>query len=222
MLSLIVRYIKKCYKRSIVIGICFFMSFLIIWTNGILKHTGNLVELNFLKEDSIYHLKFHNLNEKALASIKKSPDVDKIHIENLVDASKASSKYMINVIGKDKSQYKVLRGRYPNNHNEVMVQDWLLKNIGKDIGDNFEFESYISKGKVSYKIVGVLEDNVKEKSKLMFQFFTLNRKNQLDKYNIVNIILKDKGNIRSASKKIIKDLKDKNLVKEGDYSINDM
>ena len=222
MLSLIVRYIKKCYKRSIVIGICFFMSFLIIWTNGILKHTGNLVELNFLKEDSIYHLKFHNLNEKALASIKKSPDVDKIHIENLVDASKASSKYMINVIGKDKSQYKVLRGRYPNNHNEVMVQDWLLKNIGKDIGDNFEFESYISKGKVSYKIVGVLEDNVKEKSKLMFQFFTLNRKNQLDKYNLVNIILKDKGNIRSASKKIIKDLKDKNLVKEGDYSINDM
>lgn len=222
MLSLIVRYIKKCYKRSIVIGICFFMSFLIIWTNGILKHTGNLVELNFLKEDSIYHLKFHNLNEKALASIKKSPDVDKIHIENLVDASKTSSKYMINVIGKDKSQYKVLRGRYPNNHNEVMVQDWLLKNIGKDIGDNFEFESYISKGKVSYKIVGVLEDNVKEKSKLMFQFFTLNRKNQLDKYNLVNIILKDKGNIRSASKKIIKDLKDKNLVKEGDYSINDM
>ena len=139
MLSLIVRYIKKCYKRSIVIGICFFMSFLIIWTNGILKHTGNLVELNFLKEDSIYHLKFHNLNEKALASIKKSPDVDKIDIENLVDASKASSKYMINVIGKDKSQYKVLRGRYPNNNNEVMVQDWILKNIGKDIGDNFEF-----------------------------------------------------------------------------------
>ncbi len=222
MLSLIVRYIKECYKRSIVIGICFFMSFLIIWTNGILKHTGNLVELNFLKEDSIYHLKFHNLNEKALASIKKSPDVDKIHIENLVDASKASSKYMINVIGKDKSQYKVLRGRYPNNNNEVMVQDWLLKNIGKDIGDNFEFESEISKGKVSYKIVGVLEDNVKEKSKLIFQFFTLNRKNQLDKYNLVNIILKDKGNIRSASKKMIKALKDKNLVKEGDYSINDM
>ena len=222
MLSLIVRYIKKCYKRSIVIGICFFMSFLIIWTNGILKHTGNLVELNFLKEDSIYHLKFHNLNEKALASIKKSPDVDKIDIENLVDASKASSKYMINVIGKDKSQYKVLRGRYPNNNNEVMVQDWILKNIGKDIGDNFEFESEISKGKVSYKIVGVLEDNVKEKSKLMFQFFTLNRKNQLDKYNLVNIILKDKGNIRSASKKMIKSLKDKKLVKEGDYSINDM
>ena len=100
------------------------------------------------------------MNEKALASIKKSPDVDKIDIENLGDASKASSKYMINVIGKDKSQYKVLRGRYPNNNNEVMVQDWILKNIGKDIGDNFEFESEISKGKVSYKIVGVLEDNV--------------------------------------------------------------
>lgn len=113
MFLLLIRYIKKCSKRSIIITICFFISLSIVWTNGILKHTGNLVELNFLKKDSIYHLRFVNLKEKGLAYLKSSDAVEEIHIENLVDASESGSDKLVNVISKAKNRYKLVEGSYP-------------------------------------------------------------------------------------------------------------
>src|SRR3712207_7823903 len=77
MFLLIFRYIKKCYKRSIVIVFCFFLSFMTIWTNGILKQTANRVELNSLKKDSIYHLKFNNLSSDGVRYLKNHQRVER-------------------------------------------------------------------------------------------------------------------------------------------------
>lgn len=222
MFLLIFRYIKKCYKRSIVIVFCFFLSFMTIWTNGILKQTANRVELNSLKKDSIYHLKFNNLSSDGVRYLKNHQRVESVHIENLVDASDTSGDYLINVLSKEKSLYSLKRGNYPKNNRQVMVQEWLIKNLGKKLGDKIEFKSDITRDIKSYEIVGVLHDREYDKYKAKFELFTVNYNNQLNTYNRVNLILKDSSQIREDANNIVYELKKKNLVKSTEDSINNM
>lgn len=219
MFLLLIRYIKKCSKRSIIITICFFISLSIVWTNGILKHTGNLVELNFLKKDSIYHLRFVNLKEKGLAYLKSSDAVEEIHIENLVDASESGSDKLVNVISKAKNRYKLVEGSYPQSDKEVMIQGWLLNSIGKKIGETINFKSYKSHNMVSYKIVGVLSDDVKSKSDLRFELYTINSLDTVDKNNMVNIVLKDRDDIRECANNLVNNLKKKRIIEKDQKNI---
>src|SRR3712207_2142433 len=221
MFLLIFRYIKKCYKRSIVIVFCFFLSFMTIWTNGILKQTANRVELNSLKKDSIYHLKFNNLSSDGVRYLKNHQRVESVHIENLVDASDTSGDYLINVVSKEKSLYSLKSGNYPKDNRQVMVQEWLIKNLGKTLGDKIEFKSDITRDIKSYEIVGVLHDREYDKYKAKFELFTVNYNNQLNTYNRVNLILKDSSQIREDANNIVYELKKKNLVKSTEDSIKD-
>lgn len=200
--KLALRYLKTYKKRAFVIFISLFISVLIISTNGIMQKTANNVNLLFLEKDNRFHMTINNVNRRTLEYLRENNQIEEVNVEFLVDASEIYSEYLINLIGvSDFSKIEKLKsGKIPKNEDEVVVQEWILKSIQKNIGDSIGFESHHKKKMVYKKIVGVLEDNENDKSKNVFELYTFNTK--FRKYNTVGIIINDKNKINKIAQNI--------------------
>ncbi|QAT39727.1 FtsX-like permease family protein [Clostridium sp. JN-9] len=96
---------------------------------------------------------FYSWNKNALENLYKDPLVNKISTYvNFGTYQVPNSKYILEVNGYDKNiselvNFKLLQGRYPQNNNEIAVQDWILDAMPKKykIGDKIKLNLTIGK-----------------------------------------------------------------------------
>ena len=221
---MIIRYIKKYYTRSIVIFLSFLFSMVIICTNGIMKESANKQNIEFLKSRANGSLiTVLDADEEVLNYIKSEKDVSGIKILNFEDFSDTTSKYRINVVSKSGEGKDSLKaGRMPENKNEVVAQEWVLKSIGKKLGDTLEYKSYFDKQMKHKKITGVQKDVRDDKEMGKTELVTYYSPGSINEKNSVDFDIKNDRNLEKNYNRVISTLKKKYKVPEKQIIKNKM
>ena len=221
---MIIRYIKKYYARSIVIFLSFLFSMVIICTNGIMKESANKQNIEFLKSRANGSLvSVTDMNREAVDYLKSQKDVSDVKILNFEDFSDLTSKYRINVVSKsDENKSDLKSGRMPENKDEVVAQEWVLKSIGKKQGETLEYKSYFDKEMKHKKITGVLKDVRDDKEMGKTELVTYYKPGSLNEKNAVDFDIENDRNLKKNYSNVISTLKTKYKIPEKNIMKNKM
>lgn len=142
--------IKKNKKRSIgtIIGIILSVALICAVAGMFMSLHATLVE-NAISEGGYYHLKLGNITNETLENVKLNKDVKTImtmeelgysEFINTLDEDEFQliRVYSINKEDFDDLKYTITEGRFPNNKNEIVLSEKVLKNSNHKIGDEIE------------------------------------------------------------------------------------
>ena len=179
--KLTIRNLKLNKKRTIgtIIGIMLATS-LICTVAGIATTLQKSMIATTVEETGYYHIKLSNITEEDIEKFKNNRDVEAVNVVtdvgySLFDGSTNSQRPYIHLYSLDKSSFdnmslKLIDGRYPENSNEIAINEDLLSNSSKEykigdtitlnLGDRYEGEKYVQSGfdYLHYKNEGVPED----------------------------------------------------------------
>lgn len=224
-LKLSVRYIRKYKKRSFVIFIGFLLAIIISCTHGIMSQFGNQAALNELKKDNQFHISVKNIDSKILDYTKSCKMIRDFRVDNFYDATDIGSDKIFNIISTEsgKMNDNLSRGRVAKNKNELVAQEWVLKNLNKKIGDKISYKSYKNNSKYTEKrIVGALKNNRYDLEKGIMNFVTKSELGEIQKQNILNIEVRVSKEMRKNTYKIVNKLKKDYKVDSKKININKM
>ena len=179
--KLTIRNLKLNKKRTIgtIIGIMLATS-LICTVAGIATTLQKSMIATTVEETGYYHIKLSNITEEDIEKFKNNRDVEAVNVVtdvgySLFDGSTNSQRPYIHLYSLDKSSFdnmslKLIDGRYPENSNEIAINEDLLSNSSKEykigdtitlnLGDRYEGEKYVQSGfdYLHYRNEGVPED----------------------------------------------------------------
>ncbi|WAW14502.1 ABC transporter permease [Peptostreptococcus equinus] len=218
------RYIKKYEKRSFVIFLGFLLAILIGSTSSIMKQIANNAALKQSIEYNKYHIIVNNVDEKLLNYISRDKSIKNYKLVNYIDSSDISNPIIFNIIGTEDGliNNKIIKGRIANNKNEISAQSWVLKNLGKNVGDTLTYKSYKEKGLTkSLKIVGQIENNKNDLEKGIIELNTKSCGREIQKYNTLNIELKDSPQLRRSISLLKEKIKRSYKIEEKNIILNE-
>ena len=179
--KLTIRNLKLNKKRTIgtIIGIMLATS-LICTVAGIATTLQKSMIATTVEETGYYHIKLSDITERDIEKFKNNRDVEAVNVVtdvgySLFDGSTNSQRPYIHLYSLDKSSFnnmglELIDGRYPENSNEIAINEDLLSNSSKEykigdtitlnLGDRYEGEKYVQSGfdYLHYKNEGVPED----------------------------------------------------------------
>lgn len=176
-----IRYMKAYKARSFAIILSMILSVGMIVGVLTLTKTEKMNELQTMKYNTgIYHTTFTNLNYNQLEKIKKSGDVENVGAFNFHGITTDKEKQSVIMLNCNKdyiiSNSKLEKGRFPKEKNEIVVEEWVLKNLGiqptlnqniklnvEDINKNIKDEEF--------KLVGIIKDRPTEKQEAKMQMY---------------------------------------------------
>ena len=166
--KLTIRNLKLNRKRTIgtIIGIMLATS-LICTVAGIATTLQKSMIATTVEETGYYHIKLSNITEEDIEKFKNNRDVEAVNVVtdvgySLFDGSTNSQRPYIHLYSLDKSSFdnmslKLIDGRYPENSNEIAINEDVLSNssieykIGDtiilELGDRYAGEKNIISGK---------------------------------------------------------------------------
>ena len=215
-------YIKKYKKRSFIIFLSFLFAVIIACTNGIMKHSANIIGLNEQKKYNPYHLKIINASKDEIDMIRKNQDIKRMKIRNFIGASDANSLYRFNVIATSDglNDSALLSGTVAKNEHEVTIEKWIADNLHKKIGDSISYTDYYTKKHERKIIVGLLKDNNANKASSIFNMNTISQ--GLSKNNTVDLEFKDSSTLRSDINNLKNSIINEYNHKKSDITTNKM
>ena len=179
--KLTIRNLKLNKKRTIgtIIGIMLATS-LICTVAGIATTLQKSMIATTVEETGYYHIKLSDITERDIEKFKNNRDVEAVNVVtdvgySLFDGSTNSQRPYIHLYSLDKSSFnnmslELIDGRYPENSNEIAINEDLLSNSSKEykigdtitlnLGDRYEGEKYVQSGfdYLHYRNEGVPED----------------------------------------------------------------
>lgn len=161
-----------------------------------------------------------------MEEIKSRPGVELIGRSTYIDSSSEKSNTTFNILSVNKDYLKInkidlLSGRMPENTNEIALEEWVLKNLKKDLrlGDSIVLSQYNNENTISinYKLVGILSDSPNLKLNGSLQIYAFNKNADKNFQNNTYSLVIDK--------KYLKDFEDMLIgigIDSKDISINIM
>ncbi|WP_270646398.1 ABC transporter permease [Paeniclostridium hominis] len=186
-LNLGFKYMKAYKARSFAIILSTILSVAMIVGILILTKTENMNELQTMKYNTgIYHTTFKNLNYKQLKIIEESSDLENVGAFNFHGITTDKEKQSVIMINCNEdyilSNSKLEKGRFAKSKNEIVAEEWVLKNLGlepkinqtiklniEDINKNVKDEEF--------KLVGIIKDRPTEKQIGKMQIYLPLQKN---------------------------------------------
>ncbi|UOW68551.1 ABC transporter permease [Paraclostridium bifermentans] len=180
-LNLGVRYMKAYKARSFAIILSIILSVGMIVGVLTLTKTEKMNELQTMKYNTgIYHTTFKDLDYNQLEKIEKSSDVENVGAFNFHGITTDKEKQSVIMINCNEdyiiSNSKLEKGRLPKEKNEIVAEEWVLKNLGiqptlnqniklnvEDINKNVKDEEF--------KLVGIIKDRPTEKQVAKMQMY---------------------------------------------------
>lgn len=180
-LNLGVRYMKAYKARSFAIILSIILSVGMIVGVLTLTKTEKMNELQTMKYNTgIYHTTFKDLDYNQLEKIEKSSDVENVGAFNFHGITTDKEKQSVIMLNCNEdyiiSNSKLEKGRLPKEKNEIVAEEWVLKNLGiqptltqniklnvEDINKNVKDEEF--------KLVGIIKDRPTEKQVAKMQMY---------------------------------------------------
>lgn len=172
----------KAYKaRSFAIILSIILSVGMIVGVLTLTKTEKMNELQTMKYNTgIYHTTFKDLDYNQLEKIEKSSDVENVGAFNFHGITTDKEKQSVIMLNCNDdyiiSNSKLEKGRLPKEKNEIVAEEWVLKNLGiqpalnqniklnvEDINKNVKDEDF--------KLVGIIKDRPTEKQVAKMQMY---------------------------------------------------
>lgn len=172
----------KAYKaRSFAIILSIILSVGMIVGVLTLTKTEKMNELQTMKYNTgIYHTTFKDLDYNQLEKIEKSSDVENVGAFNFHGITTDKEKQSVIMLNCNDdyiiSNSKLEKGRLPKEKNEIVAEEWVLKNLGiqptlnqninlnvEDINKNVKDEEF--------KLVGIIKDRPTEKQVAKMQMY---------------------------------------------------
>ena len=225
--NLVFRNMIKNKKRALSIFVCLLLSNIFFITSVIVYNGVKESEINSIKyEISPDNFKVKLKDKNQLEEIKSRPGVELIGRSNYIDSSSKKSNTTFNILSVNKDYLKInkidlLYGRMPENTNEIALEEWVLKNLKKDLrlGDSIVLSQYNNENTISknYKLVGILSDSPNLKLNGSLQIYAFNKNADKNFQNNTYSLVIDK--------KYLKDFEDMLIgigIDSKDISINRM
>lgn len=226
-LNLVYRNMIKNKKRALSIFVCLLLSNIFFITSVIVYNGVKESEINSIKyEISPDNFKVKLKDKNQLEEIKSRPGVELIGRSTYIDSSSEKSNTTFNILSVNKDYLKInkidlLSGRMPENTNEIALEEWVLKNLKKDLrlGDSIVLSQYNNENTISknYKLVGILSDSPNLKLNGSLQIYAFNKNADKNFQNNTYSLVIDK--------KYLKDFEDMLIgigIDSRDISINRM
>ena len=172
----------KAYKaRSFAIILSIILSVGMIVGVLTLTKTEKMNELQTMKYNTgIYHTTFKDLDYNQLEKIEKSSDVENVGAFNFHGITTDKEKQSVIMLNCNDdyiiSNSKLEKGRLPKEKNEIVAEEWVLKNLGiqptlnqninlnvEDINKNVKDEEF--------ELVGIIKDRPTEKQVAKMQMY---------------------------------------------------
>ncbi|MGG2466261.1 ABC transporter permease [Paraclostridium bifermentans] len=211
-LNLGVRYMKAYKARSFAIILSIILSVGMIVGVLTLTKTEKMNELQTMKYNTgIYHTTFKDLDYNQLEKIEKSSDVENVGAFNFHGITTDKEKQSVIMINCNEdyiiSNSKLEKGRLPKEKNEIVAEEWVLKNLGiqptlnqniklnvEDINNNVKDEEF--------KLVGIIKDRPTEKQVAKMQMYLPLQKGS--KHLEVGVAFNEKIDIQDYSLELAK------------------
>ena len=226
-LNLVYRNMIKNKKRALSIFVCLLLSNIFFITSVIVYNGVKESEINSIKyEISPDNFKVKLKDKNQLEEIKSRPGVELIGRSTYIDSSSEKSNTTFNILSVNKDYLKInkidlLSGRMPENTNEIALEEWVLKNLKKDLrlGDSIVLSQYNNENTISknYKLVGIFSDSPNLKLNGSLQIYAFNKNADKNYQNNTYSLVIDK--------KYLKDFEDMLIgigIDSKDISINKM
>nr|MCM0167922.1 ABC transporter permease [Paeniclostridium ghonii] len=180
-LNLGVRYMKAYKARSFAIILSIILSVGMIVGVLTLTKTEKMNELQIMKYNTgIYHTTFKDLDYNQLEKIEKSSDVENVGAFNFHGITTDKEKQFVIMLNCNEdyiiSNSKLEKGRSAKAKNEIVAEEWVLKNLGiqpklnQTIKLNIEDSNKNVKDE-EFKLVGIIKDKPTEKQAAKMQMY---------------------------------------------------
>lgn len=186
-LNLGLRYMQTYKARSFAIILSMVLSVAMIVGILTLTKTEDMNSLQTMKYNTgIYHTTFKNLNDKQLKIIENSGNLENVGAFNFHGITTDKEKQNVIMLNCNEdyiiSNSKLEKGRFAKNKNEIVAEEWVLKNLGLEpklnqvIKLNIEDTSKNIKDE-EFKLVGIIKDRPTEKQIGKMQMYLPLQKN---------------------------------------------
>ena len=186
-LNLGLRYMQTYKARSFAIILSMVLSVAMIVGILTLTKTEDMNSLQTMKYNTgIYHTTFKNLNDKQLKIIENSGNLENVGAFNFHGITTDKEKQNVIMLNCNEdyiiSNSKLEKGRFAKSRNEIVAEEWVLKNLGLEpklnqtIKFNIEDTSKNIKDE-EFKLVGIIKDRPTEKQIGKMQMYLPLQKN---------------------------------------------
>ncbi|CEN88287.1 ABC transporter permease [Paraclostridium sordellii] len=186
-LNLGLRYMQTYKARSFAIILSMVLSVAMIVGILTLTKTEDMNSLQTMKYNTgIYHATFKDLNNKQLKIIENSENLENVGAFNFHGITTDKEKQSVIMVNCNEdyiiSNSKLEKGRFAKNKNEIVAEEWVLKNLGLEpklnqiIKLNIEDTSKNIKDE-EFKLVGIIKDRPTEKQTGKMQMYLPLQKN---------------------------------------------
>lgn len=224
-LEIVFKYIKSYKSRSLAIVLSVVLASALIVGVGTLSRSAQQADLDMLKrETGKYHAYFKDINKDQLKIVKNGKDIKDIGITSYYASSDVGEKLPINILYSDENYLNIdtelLKGRFPKDKNEVVVEEWILNSMGLEpkLNQEITFKLYGKEKPETFKVVGILKDRYKDKSIGRCEMFLGLDESKLNNF-IAHVEFNENSNI---SENISNITKEANLNKEKQVGVNSM
>lgn len=208
---LLLKQLRKNSRNSYrAIYVCIIISVCLVSTIFGLADLGIKMEANLQKKLSgNYHLELKNITQEIARKISERSDVEIADWVYFEDDTSIQGKNLQILVGDQEIMYAmgvgVNQGYYPMQKHEVIVDDQLLKDTGKRIGESLNI-TLINGESVFVKIVGTFKDfSSLKRTDSHAIFFCLNPKPDFineNTYREFYVQFKESANIRKSMRDI--------------------
>ncbi|MGL5756316.1 MAG: ABC transporter permease [Paraclostridium sp.] len=186
-LNLGLRYMKTYKARSFAIILSIVLSVAMIVGILTLTKTEDMNSLQTMKYNTgIYHTTFKDLNDKQLKIIENSENLENVGAFNFHGITTDKEKQSVIMVNCNEdyiiSNSRLEKGRFAKARNEIVAEEWVLKNLGLEpklnqtIKLNIEDTNKNVKDE-EFKLVGIIKDRPTEKQIGKMQMYLPLQKN---------------------------------------------
>lgn len=170
-IKLSLKYITNYLNRSISIVISIVICVALIVGIGTLSKSAKQADIDRMKyEFGNFHVKYDDIDEKQLESIKNHKNIEKIGLKIYYDSNVPDGDNMLNLV-KINKQYleldntKLIKGRLPEKEDEILLEPWVMLNLGlkPKLGEKLTIKLAHQNKSVTYTVVGIVKDRVNAK-----------------------------------------------------------
>lgn len=168
-MKLYLRYMKEYKKNTVTVFLCFLLTVVLISGLLILMHTNHRVEaLQNMLTHTPADVRITNLNEKQVEILRNDSDISKMAIFEKPEYVLCGENRIYFQCGDDLGitlTGRLEKGRMPENETEVVMEKWVLLNLGKepDINQKITLENENTGVVQEFTIVGILSDVLRNK-----------------------------------------------------------
>lgn len=227
-LNLAIKYIISYRLRSIAIVLSIILSISLIIGVGTLRETNNNTELQSMKyKYGPYQVTFNGIDKDQLNKIDSNSNIEHLGIHYLYKSTAKQEKQTIDIIGANEdyiySSSSLKIGRIPQNKNEIVAEEWVLRLLGFDLEVNQEITLKVESDTNEYenetfKLVGIINDIPGNKIYGRRNLFTYYDSNNINEF-FASIEFKNGVNINNEINNISEDT---NIAKENIHTQSDM